>query len=84
MTILVLTLLRLAWRLTHRPPAAVEGGIGGFLAKAVHTLLYVFMIGAPLTGARSTARTARGHSSVFRSPFRSQSGRVRLRRAARS
>lgn len=49
-TILVLTLLRLGWRLTHRPPAAVEGGLQGFLAKAVHTLLYVFMVGAPLTG----------------------------------
>lgn len=49
-TILVLTLARLAWRLTHRPPPAVEGGFQGFLAKAVHTLLYVFMIGQPLTG----------------------------------
>ncbi len=49
-TILVLTLARLAWRLAHRPPPAVEGGVGGFLAKLVHTLLYVFMIGAPLTG----------------------------------
>src|SRR5690606_21016501 len=49
-TILVLTLLRLGWRLTHRPPQAVEGGFSGFLARAVHTLLYVFMIGAPLTG----------------------------------
>jgi cytochrome b561/polyisoprenoid-binding protein YceI len=49
-TILLLTLARLAWRLTHRPPAAVEGGFQGFLAKAVHTLLYAFMVGAPLTG----------------------------------
>jgi cytochrome b561/polyisoprenoid-binding protein YceI len=49
-TILLLSLARLAWRLTHRPPAAVEGGLQGFLAKAVHTLLYGFMIGAPLTG----------------------------------
>lgn len=49
-TILLLTLARLAWRLTHRPPAAVEGGFRGFLAKAVHTLLYVFMVGMPLTG----------------------------------
>jgi cytochrome b561/polyisoprenoid-binding protein YceI len=49
-TIFVLSVLRLAWRLTHRPPAAVEGGLQGFLAKAVHTLLYAFMIGAPLTG----------------------------------
>ena len=49
-TILLLTLARLAWRLTHRPPPAVEGGFQGFLAKAVHTLLYGFMIGMPLTG----------------------------------
>lgn len=49
-TILLLTLVRLAWRLTHRPPPPVEGGFQGFLAKAVHTLLYVFMVGAPLTG----------------------------------
>jgi len=49
-TILLLTLARLVWRLTHRPPPAVEGGFQGFLAKAVHTLLYAFMIVAPLTG----------------------------------
>ena len=49
-TIFLLSLLRLGWRLTHRPPPAVEGGFNGFLAKAVHVLLYVFMIGAPLTG----------------------------------
>jgi cytochrome b561/polyisoprenoid-binding protein YceI len=49
-TILLLSLARLAWRVTHRPPDAVEGGFQGFLAKTVHTLLYVFMIGAPLTG----------------------------------
>jgi len=49
-TILVLTLLRLVWRWTHRPPQAVEGGFNGFLAKAVHTLLYAFMILGPLTG----------------------------------
>jgi len=49
-TILLLSLARLAWRLTHRPPPAVEGGFQGFLAKAVHTLLYAFMIGMPVTG----------------------------------
>lgn len=49
-TILLLSLARLAWRLTHRPPPPVEGGFQGFLAKAVHTGLYVFMIGMPLTG----------------------------------
>lgn len=49
-TILVLTLARLAWRLTHRPPPAVEGGFTGFLAKAVHVGLYAFMVLTPLTG----------------------------------
>ena len=49
-TILLLSLARLAWRLTHRPPPQVEGGPGGLLAKVVHVLLYTFMIGAPLTG----------------------------------
>jgi len=49
-TILLLTLARVAWRLTRRPPPAVEGGFQGFLAKAVHTLLYVFMVAMPLTG----------------------------------
>jgi cytochrome b561/polyisoprenoid-binding protein YceI len=49
-TILLLTLLRIGWRLTHRPPPAVESGAMGTVAKAVHVLLYVFMLGAPLTG----------------------------------
>jgi cytochrome b561/polyisoprenoid-binding protein YceI len=49
-TILVLSLARLAWRVTHRRPPKVEHGFNGFLAATVHTLLYVFMIGAPLTG----------------------------------
>lgn len=48
--ILVLTLVRVAWRFTHTSPPAVEGGLGGLLAKAVHVLLYVFMLGGPLTG----------------------------------
>jgi cytochrome b561/polyisoprenoid-binding protein YceI len=49
-TIFVLSVARLIWRLTHRPPAAVEGGFQGLLAKTVHTLLYAFMIVQPLTG----------------------------------
>jgi len=48
--ILLLTVARIAWRLAKKPPLATEGGFGGFLAKAVHLLLYLFMIGAPLTG----------------------------------
>jgi len=49
-TVLLLTVARILWRLAKKPPAATEGGLGGFLAKAVHLLLYLFMIGAPLTG----------------------------------
>lgn len=48
--ILVLSVLRLALRyLLPRPPAA-DSGAKGFAAKLVHTLLYVVMIGGPLTG----------------------------------
>ena len=49
-TILVLSLARLGWRLTHRPPAALESGWEGTLAKLVHFLFYVVMIGTPLAG----------------------------------
>lgn len=48
--ILLLTLVRLAWRLTHRPPPAAEGGFTGFLARAVHVGFYAFMVLTPLTG----------------------------------
>src|SRR3546814_9217255 len=56
-TILVLTLARLGWRLTHRLPPALEGSLNGFLAKAVHVGLYAFMVLAPLTG-RSEEHTS--------------------------
>jgi cytochrome b561/polyisoprenoid-binding protein YceI len=49
-TIFVLSVARLVWRWTHRPPQPVEGGFNGLLAKTVHTLLYAFMILQPLTG----------------------------------
>jgi len=49
-TILVLSLVRLLWRFTHARPAAIEGGVTGFLAKAVHWGFYTFMILGPLTG----------------------------------
>jgi len=48
--VLLLSLLRLFWRMAYKPPPAVEGGFTGWLAGAVHFGLYVFMIGAPLTG----------------------------------
>jgi cytochrome b561/polyisoprenoid-binding protein YceI len=49
-TILLLSVLRLVWRLMFKPPPKVEQGFAGFLASAVHVLLYAFMVLAPLTG----------------------------------
>ena len=52
LTILALAVLRLGWRLVHRPPAlpaampAWERGA----AEGTHVLLYGFMIGLPLLG----------------------------------
>jgi len=52
MLILVLSLARLAWRLTHKPPALGAGlqPWERMLAKTVHTVFYVLLIGMPLAG----------------------------------
>ena len=52
LTVLMLSLLRLVWRLTHRPPPMPAGmprweRLG---AHAAHWTLYALMIGIPLTG----------------------------------
>jgi len=49
-TILVLTLVRIAVRYWKSRPAPMEGGLTGAMAKAVHAGLYIFMLGGPLTG----------------------------------
>ena len=52
LTILVLAVLRLLWRFTHRPPA-LPAGMPAWergAADATHVILYVFMIGMPLVG----------------------------------
>ena len=51
-TILLLSLLRLAWRLFNKPPAAPEGQPKWeqVASKLVHIGFYVIMIGLPLTG----------------------------------
>ncbi len=48
--ILVLTVVRIIWRLKNRPPLALEKGFTGSLAKAVHFGFYAVLILAPLTG----------------------------------
>ncbi len=51
-SILVLSLLRLAWRLANRPPPMPAGMATWerWLAKVAHVGLYVIMIGMPITG----------------------------------
>jgi cytochrome b561/polyisoprenoid-binding protein YceI len=57
-TILLLTLIRLAWRLVRRPPEAVEHGLTAVLAKIVHVAFYAVLLLGPITGwiIVSTAR----------------------------
>jgi len=58
LTVLLLSIARLAWRATHRPPP-LPGSVIGWRAtgsRIVHHLLYALMIFVPLTGwLRSSA-----------------------------
>jgi cytochrome b561 len=51
-TLAVLILVRIAWRITHRPPPlpATMPAWERLAARASHALLYVCMLGAPLAG----------------------------------
>jgi cytochrome b561 len=52
LTVLALTLVRILWRLTHRPPAfdpAMKRWEVG-LARAVHGLFYLLLLAIPLSG----------------------------------
>ena len=50
-TILVLTLIRIGWRLTHKPPPYLPMAKWEYAgAKIVHFLLYCAMLLSPLTG----------------------------------
>ncbi len=52
MLILVLSVVRLLWKLTHKAPAPLPGlkPWEKMVAKSLHSLFYVFMIGMPLLG----------------------------------
>ena len=52
MTILMLSVLRLLWRLFHRPPELPAGMSKPerFLARGTHLLFYILLFAMPLTG----------------------------------
>lgn len=52
LTLLLLVLVRIVWRLTHRPPPLPAGmpGWERFLANAAHLVFYILMLALPLTG----------------------------------
>lgn len=52
LTVLVLSLLRLVWRLTHRPPALPDTmpDWEQWAARGAHATFYLLMIGLPLSG----------------------------------
>jgi cytochrome b561 len=51
-SILILTIGRILWRLGHRPPPlpAMLVGLQATAGRAAHILFYIFMIVLPLTG----------------------------------
>jgi cytochrome b561 len=56
-TILALTVLRILWRMTHRPPplSPTLKPAEAILARAVHALFYVMMLAMPLSGWAMTS-----------------------------
>lgn len=50
--ILVLTLVRIGWRLTHKPPALSESYAASlrWIARGAHLLFYVLLVVLPLSG----------------------------------
>ena len=60
-TVLALTLLRLGWRLTHRPPPLPVDMTGWehAVAKAVHWAFYALLLALPLTGWMLSSNPAR-------------------------
>lgn len=64
-SLLVLVILRLLWRLFNRPPALPEGmsPLTRALAHGGHAILYFLMIGIPLTGWLMSS--AKGFQTVW-------------------
>jgi cytochrome b561 len=63
MTILLLAIVRLLWRITHRPPALSLPRLQQIASVAVHHTLYVLMFAIPLTGWLMSS--AKGYQTVL-------------------
>jgi len=65
-TILALTLVRIVWRLTHRPPPAVAGLAWEHrLASLVHIGFYVVLLAIPLSGWLIVSASRTGVDTVL-------------------
>ncbi|MBO9621166.1 MAG: cytochrome b [Sphingomonas sp.] len=79
-TVLVLSVARLAWRLAHRPPQLPDGMAAWekTLAKGVHWVFYLLMLAMPLTGWIFSSNPARPRPfdwfGVFQLPLLPVSG----------
>jgi cytochrome b561 len=71
LTVLLLVLVRIAWRLTHRPPP-LPAGIPAWertLAGSGHALFYILMLALPLTGWAMVSMHAGGGISFWGLPW---------------
>lgn len=72
MAVLALTVVRIVWRLTHRPPAMANtmSKLENLLARGVHVIFYVLLITIPLGGwiAGSYASSAVDFFGLFTIP----------------
>ena len=61
-TILLLTVARIGWRLAHNPPALLDSLKAWeiALAKVVHALAYAFMLAVPLAGWAMHSAASKG------------------------
>jgi len=66
-TVLLLTLIRLAWRLTHKPPALPDEmpGWEKRVAKITHWAFYVLLLGVPLLGWSMVSASPRNIPTVL-------------------
>jgi cytochrome b561 len=66
-TILFLTLFRVGWRLTHKPPTLPEGMSRALrrIAKTTHVLFYFLLLVLPLSGWWMSSAVPERHSFGF-------------------